>query len=179
MKPLEMGEVIKLLREQKGWTQTQLAQKLEYNNRTTIAKIEAGSNGLSKEKLEQLADTFGVSVDYIFNTLERNLYALDYEMSDLGDKVALSNSMDPEPNRRCVFLKEDWEEFKMAGKIKPVIDIFESGVTEYKKSPDTLLDIEGLSEAKRSFIKRILSLSDDEVEGLDAIVDRVLALRGK
>ena len=52
-------------------------------------------------------------------------------------------------------------------------------VAENKKSPDTLLDIEGLSEAKRSFIKRILSLSDDEVEGLDAIVDRVLALRGK
>ena len=49
---------------------------------------------------------------------------------------------------------------------------------EMKKSPDTLIDVEGLSKAKRSLIKRILDLSDDEVQGLDVIVDQVLALRG-
>lgn len=50
---------------------------------------------------------------------------------------------------------------------------------EIKKAPDTLINVEGLSVAKRAFIMRILSLSDEEVQGLDAIADQVLALRGK
>lgn len=48
-----------------------------------------------------------------------------------------------------------------------------------QKSPDTLIDVEGLSAAKRSLVMRILDLSDDEVQGLEVIVDQVLALRGK
>lgn len=51
-------------------------------------------------------------------------------------------------------------------------------VAEDKKTPDTLIDVEGLSEDKRALVKRILALSDDEVRGLRAIVDQVLALRG-
>ena len=52
------------------------------------------------------------------------------------------------------------------------------GEDEHQKAPDTLIDIEGLSEDKRALVKRILALSDNEVRGLRAIVDQVLALRG-
>ena len=50
---------------------------------------------------------------------------------------------------------------------------------EQQKAPDTVIDVEGLSKAKRSLVMKILALPDEEVQGLGAIVDQVLALRGK
>lgn len=49
---------------------------------------------------------------------------------------------------------------------------------ENKKVPDTFVDVEELSEDKRYLVEKIMSLSDEEVRGLRAIVDQVLALRG-
>lgn len=52
-------------------------------------------------------------------------------------------------------------------------------VPKYKETPDTALDVKGLPEDRRYLIERIMSLSDDEVRSLRAIVDQVLQMRGK
>lgn len=61
------------LRIQKGYTQTELAEKLKPErdgkplNRRTISQWETGSTLIPLDRLIELADLFGVSADYLLN----------------------------------------------------------------------------------------------------------------
>ena len=55
---------IKHLRQQKGWSQEQMAEMLGIT-RTAVGKYETGKNGPSSEVLKTMAGLFDVSVDYI------------------------------------------------------------------------------------------------------------------
>lgn len=52
---------IKALRQARGWTQDELAEKAGYTNRSSIAKIENGGVDLSRTKIYTFARIFGVS----------------------------------------------------------------------------------------------------------------------
>lgn len=56
------GEIVRTLREKQGLTQEQLAHRLGYTDRSTIAKIETGKQGLSQKKIKELASFFNVSI---------------------------------------------------------------------------------------------------------------------
>ena len=49
-----------------GLSQAQVANKLDLH-RPTISEIEAGRRKVSAQELEQFADVYGVSVDWIIN----------------------------------------------------------------------------------------------------------------
>jgi transcriptional regulator with XRE-family HTH domain len=57
--PLSKGEVIRLLRELKGWTQMELA-RLRGISATNISLLENGRVDIGKKRAEQLAKTFGI-----------------------------------------------------------------------------------------------------------------------
>lgn len=50
-----IGENIRVLREQLGYTQHELAKKTGYKDRTSIAKIESGKINLTQSKIELFA----------------------------------------------------------------------------------------------------------------------------
>lgn len=52
---------IKELRKKNGYTQTELAHKVGYSDKSMIAKIEAGKVDLPRTKIVQFAEIFGVS----------------------------------------------------------------------------------------------------------------------
>jgi len=56
---LTTGEVIRMLRELKGWTQEQLAQKSGIHAKN-ISLLENGRIDIGKKRAEQLAKAFGV-----------------------------------------------------------------------------------------------------------------------
>lgn len=56
---LTTGEVIKLLRELKGWTQEQLAKESGIHAKN-ISLLENGRIDIGKKRAEQLAKAFGV-----------------------------------------------------------------------------------------------------------------------
>lgn len=56
---LSTGEVIRFLREMKGWTQDELARKSGISA-TNISLLENGRIEIGKKRVEQLAKTFGV-----------------------------------------------------------------------------------------------------------------------
>jgi transcriptional regulator with XRE-family HTH domain len=56
---LTTGEVIRMLRELKGWTQEQLAQESGLNAKN-ISLLENGRIEIGKKRTEQLAKAFGV-----------------------------------------------------------------------------------------------------------------------
>jgi len=57
---LKLYENIKTLRKENGWSQDELAKKMGYTDRSSIAKIEAGKVDLSQSKIMEFARVFGV-----------------------------------------------------------------------------------------------------------------------
>ena len=57
---IKLYENIKQLRKENGWSQDELARKLGYTDRSTIAKIEAGQVDLAESKIMAFAKVFGV-----------------------------------------------------------------------------------------------------------------------
>ena len=64
------GEIVRALREKQGLSQEQLAIELGYRDRSTIAKIETGKQGLSQKKIRKLAAFFNVSIYHIMGINE-------------------------------------------------------------------------------------------------------------
>lgn len=63
----QMGQRLRVLREQRGMTQEELARAFEIENRQTIAQIEAGQRKLTAAELVKAVQTFGVPLDHFTN----------------------------------------------------------------------------------------------------------------
>ena len=61
----EIGKRIKLRRESLRMTQKELATKIGYNDKSTIAKIENGVNGVPRNKVAAFAEALDVSECYL------------------------------------------------------------------------------------------------------------------
>lgn len=95
-------DVIKELRKSKSIKQSELADILNVN-RTAVAKWETGKNKPSADTLEEIADYFNVSIDYLmgrqetrggfeaYKRNERDLRMLYYfsRLNDMGKNEAL------------------------------------------------------------------------------------------
>ena len=64
---MTMYDRIKALRISKGWSQDELARRVGYSHRASIAKIEAGMRDLSRTKIQAFADAFGVSPSFLMD----------------------------------------------------------------------------------------------------------------
>lgn len=58
---MTIGERIRFMRIEKGWTQDELAKKMGYTNRSTIWCIETGRNDVTSSTVVKFAEVFGVS----------------------------------------------------------------------------------------------------------------------
>lgn len=67
---MSLGENIKQARITAGISQEDLAKKLGYKSRSTIAKIENGENNLTQNKIAQFAKALNVSISYLLNGIE-------------------------------------------------------------------------------------------------------------
>lgn len=65
MTPEEIGNRIRKLREEKDWSQDELASRLGYKSRSSINKIELGQRNLTQSKIKAIADALGTTPAYI------------------------------------------------------------------------------------------------------------------
>lgn len=65
-----IGKRIKLQRKHVGLTQEALAEKLGYRNKTSITKIENGTNDIPQSKLYAFANALDTSVSYLIGWSE-------------------------------------------------------------------------------------------------------------
>jgi transcriptional regulator with XRE-family HTH domain len=63
---LMLGEKIRIVREKRGYSQEQLAEKMSIN-RSTISKIENGKFGITVDYLVR----FSIFLDFEFKVIER------------------------------------------------------------------------------------------------------------
>jgi len=84
----ELGEILRYLRKQRGLSQTELARRLGYANRSRLSQIE-GAEGLalSLETIARYANALGYRVDLNFVDQESGEVAARYFLEHL-DVVA-------------------------------------------------------------------------------------------
>ena len=66
-------EKIKLLRKKHNWTQTELAERTGYSDKTAIAKIEKGKVDLPQSKIKAFALAFGVAPSTLLDDREEHI----------------------------------------------------------------------------------------------------------
>ena len=59
-----LREKIIKLREERDWSQAELARRINMNN-TALNKVEKGTRKLSSSELSELASVFNVTTDYL------------------------------------------------------------------------------------------------------------------
>ena len=68
-----IGERIKIRREELGLSQDELAEKMGYKSRSTIAKIEKGVNDVSQRTTVKFAEALNTSVAYLMGWGEEEI----------------------------------------------------------------------------------------------------------
>lgn len=69
----EIYRNIKKLREQRGWTQTYLAEKVGYCDKTVISKLENGKVKLDVPHIQKIAEVFGVTPGELMGDIEETV----------------------------------------------------------------------------------------------------------
>lgn len=64
---MKIGEKIKQRRMELGWSQRDLAAKMEYSNHSTIGRIESGSVDIPQSKIVKFSEVLGVSIAYLMD----------------------------------------------------------------------------------------------------------------
>lgn len=62
-----IGDIIKRLRKEKGWTQEELAFKMGYSSKSTINKIEKNINDVNQKTMSKFAKVFNCDVTELLN----------------------------------------------------------------------------------------------------------------
>lgn len=82
---MAIGNKIKELRDEKGWSQKRLAEELNIHP-VNMTKLEHGKNMPSADTLIKLAEIFNVSIDYLLSDEVKNR-----ESTTLKDKELLES----------------------------------------------------------------------------------------
>lgn len=86
---MPLGENIKQARIMAKMSQEELAQKLGYKSRSTIAKIESGENDLTQKKVTAFAKALNVSIDFLMDGVKAPHVNIPvYKIPVLGKVVA-------------------------------------------------------------------------------------------
>ena len=62
---MEIGERIKKRREELGMSQSELAEKVGYTSRSSIAKVETNANGMTQSKIVKFASALETTPSYL------------------------------------------------------------------------------------------------------------------
>lgn len=85
---MALGENIKRARMKAQISQDELAKRLGYKSRSTIAKIESGENDLTQKKVAAFAKALNVSIDFLMDGDSNENNSKDVRIPVLGRVVA-------------------------------------------------------------------------------------------
>jgi transcriptional regulator with XRE-family HTH domain len=92
---MKLGHIIKQIREEKGFTQQQIAELVNMH-RSNYSKIESGQREISVEALQVIARHFSMTIDELIN-FEGNIPAeVTIEDKSLLEQVKIIQQLEPE-----------------------------------------------------------------------------------
>ena len=74
MNATKISILIKKNREKMGLTQEELAKKLGYKNKSSIARIENGTANISSKKISEFAKVLNITTTDIFSAIREDMY---------------------------------------------------------------------------------------------------------
>lgn len=83
---MEFKDRLKTLRESRKMSQLQLSKALNVSS-GLIAHYETGKRKPSRERMEQIADFFNVSMDYLNGRELGSVYYLDPEVAEMAQEI--------------------------------------------------------------------------------------------
>lgn len=83
---METYDVIKRLCEENGIAMTALEQKLGFG-RGSIGKLKTSSRSMTSERLQKVADFFGVSPEYLMTGEQPESYYVNLETADMAQEL--------------------------------------------------------------------------------------------
>jgi transcriptional regulator with XRE-family HTH domain len=90
---MKLYEKIKTLRNKKGLSQAELADKIDLSH-GHITRLETGKFNPSTEVLKKIADLFDVSTDFLLDDSTDNEYDIDVKNRPLAEKIKLISTLD-------------------------------------------------------------------------------------
>jgi len=129
-KEMILSEKIVALRRQMGWSQEELASRLEVS-RQSVSKWEVGAAIPDLDRILKISELFGVSTDYL--------------LKDTMEEIAYSGGQE-EPDGRSVSPEEAGD---LLGLTRAVAGKIASAVTLFIVSPVTMLQLAALAEEDR------------------------------
>lgn len=99
-----IGEMIRIRRNELGWSLQELADRMGYANRSTISRIEKGEYDIPQSKVPKFAKVMGTSVAYLMDweqVQQKNSTLADVTVRMRSDNDFMSliegiNQLDPE-----------------------------------------------------------------------------------
>lgn len=110
---MEIGEKIRLKREELGMSQDELARKCGYASRVSISKIESGQRDVPRDKIETFARALRVLPEYLMGwTEDEGVTVTDEDLSDpeldaLVEKMKCDTQFKRRMLRYAKLLEED------------------------------------------------------------------------
>ena len=89
---MRIGERIKIKRNEKGWSQRDLAKRIGYSHHSTLARIENGEVNISQKRIVQFADALGVSIAYLMG-LEEKIEKNPVEMAERHFEIIMDEDI--------------------------------------------------------------------------------------
>lgn len=92
-----LGKRIAMFRELKGMTQEELAKKMGYKDKSSIAKMECGASPVPFKKLQLFAEVLGVEIEKLYDALENEPAAEEIKAEPTNARsniIAMIASMD-------------------------------------------------------------------------------------
>lgn len=152
------GSRVRKLRLEKQLSQGDLGRMLGYSDRSAIAKIEAGKNTVSTEKLKEFAKALNTTTSYLLGALEDDLYVLGVSTVYTESGVTLKDEMS---SRELRLSKDQWRAFEERNDFKAVWELLgqketPAPVEEDKRSAIQII-FDQLTPANQS---KLLELAD-------------------
>ncbi|WP_453992177.1 helix-turn-helix domain-containing protein [Bacillus nitroreducens] len=79
-------KILEELRENKGWSKTEVARRLGIKTVSTYANWEYGLRTPDKDMLSRIADLYGVTIDYLINGKQTDNHISSSSLSDKDEK---------------------------------------------------------------------------------------------
>ena len=88
---MDIGERIKIRREQLNMSQAELARKVGYSTRSTITRIEREGNGISQDKIVAIAKALKTTPSYLMGWEDEEVATLTAFQEEAMQKFLLLN----------------------------------------------------------------------------------------
>lgn len=98
MTTLEFGDRVKKRRRELGYSQLELALKIGYKDKSSVAKIEAGNRDLPRSKIVEIATALSVTPQYLLgwdsegavrSTPDEHLLDSFHQLNSDGQELAI------------------------------------------------------------------------------------------